>query len=157
MPTALKKLGYNNAIYGKWHCGESEGRYATDKGFDYWYGINGTWDYCLWPEDKWFRQRRPGTRVCSGIDRPGQLEKVKVLDPEVKRTIDLEFLEKAGQWMADSVSKDEPFFIYFNHSQLLHFPTGPREEYQDSSNGGEVADCLQQIDGDFQNAAGQDR
>jgi arylsulfatase len=146
---SLKKLGYNNAIYGKWHCGESEGRYATDKGFDYWYGINGTWDFSLWPEDKWFAKENLEPEYVMESVGPGKLEKIKVLDREAKRTIDLEFLEKAGQWMADSVAKDEPFFVYYNHSQV-HFPTVARKEYQNSSNGGEVADCLQQIDGDFQ-------
>jgi hypothetical protein len=94
-------------------------------------------------------QRRFGTRTCHETTGPGELKEVKVLSPAVKQTIDLEFLEKAGQWMEDSVSKDEPFFVYFNHS-LVHFPTVAREEYQGTSNGGEVADCLQQLDGDFQ-------
>jgi hypothetical protein len=30
----LKALGYSNAIYEKWHCGENVGRLPTDKGFD---------------------------------------------------------------------------------------------------------------------------
>ncbi|MFC2042925.1 sulfatase-like hydrolase/transferase, partial [Chloroflexota bacterium] len=70
------------------------------------------------------------------------------LDAEVRRNIDLEFLEKATQWMEDSVGKNEPFFIYFNHSNI-HFPTLPRKEYEDSSDGGHVADCIQMLDSDF--------
>jgi arylsulfatase len=73
---------------------------------------------------------------------------VKVLDKEVRRNIDLEFLEKAGRWMEDSKAKNKPFFIYFNHSNM-HFPVLPRTEYQHSSMGGAVADCIQMIDGDF--------
>jgi len=146
---SLKKLGYSTAIYGKWHCGESEGRYPTDKGFDYWYGINGTWDYCLWPEDPWFAKEDIEPEHVIESTGPGEIREVKVLDPAVKRTIDLEFLDKAGQWMTDAVAKDEPFFIYFNHS-LLHFPTTPREEFAHASNGGDVGDCVQQIDADFQ-------
>ena len=144
----LKELGYNNAIYGKWHCGEGEGRYATDKGFDYWYGIHGTWDFCMWPEDKWFAEEDLEPEYVIESTGPGDETKVKLLTPEVKRTIDSDFLDKAGQWMEDSVAKGEPFFVYFNHS-LLHFPTVPRDEYKDSSNGGEISDCLQQLDGDF--------
>ena len=144
----LKELGYNNAIYGKWHCGEGDGRYATDKGFDYWYGIHGSWDFCLWPDDKWFTNEDLEPEYVVESKGPGDEKHVKVLTPEVKRNIDLEFLEKAGNWMEDSVSKGEPFFIYFNHS-MLHFPTVPRDEFKDSSNGGEIADCLQQLDADF--------
>ena len=145
----LKELGYNNAIYGKWHCGESEGRYPTDKGFDYWYGINGTWDYCLWPEDRWFANEDIEPEYVMESTGPGKLKKVKLLDREAKRISDQEYLEKAERWIEDSVAKDEPFFVYFNHS-LIHFPTVTRKEYQGSSKGGDVADCVQQIDGDFQ-------
>jgi len=144
----LKELGYSNAIYGKWHCGEEKGRYPTDKGFDYWYGLNGTWDVALWPQDKWFKQENFEPEHILESKSKGDLQEIKVIDAEVRRNIDLEFLEKANRWMEDSVKKDEPFFIYFNHSNI-HFPTLPREEYQDSSNGGVVADCLQMIDGDF--------
>jgi arylsulfatase len=144
----LKGLGYNNAIYGKWHCGEEKGRFATDKGFDYWYGINGTWDTALWPQDKWFKQENFEPEYVLESKSKGDPQRIKILDAEVRRNIDLEFLEKANRWMEDSKEKDEPFFIYFNHSNI-HFPVLPRQEYQDSSNGGAVADCLQMIDGDF--------
>ena len=147
----LKELGYRNAIYGKWHCGEEEGRYPTDKGFDYWYGINGSWDAALWPQDKWFQREDFEPEHVLESKGSGDLREIKVLDAEVRRNIDLEFLEKATQWMDDSVQKKEPFFIYFNyfnHSNV-HFPTLPRKEFEGSSNGGVVADCLQMLDADF--------
>ena len=46
----------------------------------------------------------------------GDVRNVKVLDAEVSRNIDLEFIDKAGRWMEDAKAKDQPFFIYFNHS-----------------------------------------
>jgi arylsulfatase len=146
---SLKKLGYRNAILGKWHCGNEPGRYATDHGFDYWYGIGDTWDVSLWPEDKWFQRTGFEPEYVIESTAPGRVEKVKVLDRQVRRNIDLEFLDKADAWMRDSVAAGEPFFVYFNHSSV-HFPTLPREEYVDSSDGGEVADCIQMVDGDFQ-------
>ena len=33
----LSKQGYATAHYGKWHLGDSEGRYPNDQGFDEWY------------------------------------------------------------------------------------------------------------------------
>jgi arylsulfatase len=146
---SLKQLGYRNAILGKWHCGNEPGRYATDHGFAYWYGIGDTWDVALWPEDKWFRRAGFEPEHVIESKGPGHLENVKILDREVRRNIDLEFLEKAEMWMRDSVEAAEPFFVYFNHSSV-HFPTLPRDEYVDSSDGGEVADCVQMVDGDFQ-------
>jgi len=35
----LAPLGYTSANFGKWHLGDTEGRYPTDQGFDEWYGI----------------------------------------------------------------------------------------------------------------------
>ena len=144
----LKGLGYRNAILGKWHCGEGEGRYPTDKGFDYWYGINGSWDSATWPQDRWFLQESFEPEHVLESKGTGDLQRVRVLDADARRDIDLEFLERATQWMADSAEKDEPFFVYFNHSNV-HFPTLPREEYEGSSDGGLVADCLQMLDADF--------
>lgn len=145
----LKQLGYNNAIYGKWHCGDSEGRYPTDKGFDYWYGIHGTWDVAYWPEDKWFRDAGMKPSHIVESTGQGQIEELDVLDFEARKNFDRTTLDKAKDWMDDSVAKDEPFFVYFNHSQV-HFPTLARDEFVDSSNGGEIGDCVQMVDSDFQ-------
>ena len=32
------------AIVGKWHIGDSDGRWPTDHGFDEWYGIPRSYD-----------------------------------------------------------------------------------------------------------------
>lgn len=144
----LKQLGYRNAILGKWHCGDEPGRYATDHGFDYWYGIGGTWDEAMWPDDKFFKQSGLEPAYVLESSGRGHLERVKVLDRAVRKDIDLEFLEKGKRWMADAVAAGEPFFLYFNHSNV-HFPTLPRDEYVDSSYGGSVGDCIQMVDGDF--------
>ena len=144
----LKELGYSNACYGKWHCGEDVGRLPTDKGFDYWYGLRGTWDVAQWPDDKWFKKENIEPEYMLESKGKGDVRNIKVIDLEVRRNIDLEFMEKAGAWMEDAKAKDQPFFIYFNHSNM-HFPVVARAEYQDTSNGGVVADCIQMIDGDF--------
>lgn len=145
----LKQLGYRNAILGKWHCGDEAGRYPTDHGFDYWYGIGGTWDEAMWPDDKFFKQTDLEPSYVLESSGPGRVERVKVLDRAVRRDIDLEFLAKGTQWIADAVAADEPFFLYFNHSNV-HFPTLPRNEFVDTANGGSVADCIQMLDHDFQ-------
>jgi arylsulfatase len=144
----LKALGYSNAIFGKWHCGEDVGRLPTDKGFDYWYGPPGTWDVAAWPGDKWFKEESFEPDFMLESKGKGEKRRVKVIDEEVRRNVDLELLEKAKTWMGDSKNRGQPFFIYFNHS-CVHFPVLPRAEYQNSSNGGAVADCIQMIDGDF--------
>ena len=144
----LKELGYSSACYGKWHMGEDVGRLPTDHGFDYWYGLNGTWDVAAWPDDPWFKKEKFEPEHIVESKGKGDKQNVKVLDKEVRRNIDLEFLDKAGHWMEAAKAKDQPFFIYFNHSSI-HFPVLPRKEYEHSSNGGPVADCVQEINGDF--------
>jgi arylsulfatase A-like enzyme len=145
----LKQLGYRNAILGKWHCGDEAGRYPMDHGFDYWYGIGGTWDEAMWPDDKFFKRSGLEPSYVLESSGEGNVERVRVLDRAVRKDIDLDFLAKGKQWMFDAVAAGEPFFLYFNHSNV-HFPTLPRDEYVDSSDGGAVADCIQMIDGDFQ-------
>ncbi len=144
----LKELGYSSACLGKWHMGEDIGRLPTDHGFGYWYGPPGTWDVATWPNDPWFKKEKFEPDYMLESKAKGDLRHIKVLDLAVRRDIDLEFLEKAGHWMEDAKAKDKPFFIYFNHSSI-HFPVLPRKEYEHSSNGGAVADCVQEIDGDF--------
>src|SRR5689334_16780186 len=35
----LSARGYATACHGKWHLGDTPGRFPTDRGFDEWYGI----------------------------------------------------------------------------------------------------------------------
>jgi arylsulfatase len=144
----LKELGYSNACLGKWHCGEDVGRLPTDHGFDYWYGIAHSWDEAYWPEDKFFKAEGLEPAYILESRSKGDLRKVKVLDMDVRRDIDLELMDKALRWMEDAKAKDQPFFLYFNHSNI-HLPVLPRAEYKDKSNGGPIADCIQMVDGDF--------
>ena len=50
----LAEAGYGCAAYGKWHVGEGQGRWPTDKGFEEWYGPPRTYDEALWPTDPWY-------------------------------------------------------------------------------------------------------
>ncbi len=36
---ALSAAGYDTAVFGKWHLGDSPGRFPTDQGFDRWWGF----------------------------------------------------------------------------------------------------------------------
>lgn len=40
----LSDDGYATALYGKWHIGDIQGRFPSDKGFDEWWGVPNTWD-----------------------------------------------------------------------------------------------------------------
>ena len=62
----LSDSGYATAIFGKWHLGDTEGRYPTDQGFDEWYGIPNSTDESAWT-------------VLNGFDKAG-LEKTYVME-----------------------------------------------------------------------------
>src|SRR5271156_3814169 len=50
--------GYATSIVGKWHIGDSEGRWPTDHGFDEWYGVPRSYDECFRPDDPWYDAKR---------------------------------------------------------------------------------------------------
>jgi arylsulfatase A-like enzyme len=50
----LSGQGYATGIFGKWHLGDSEGRYPHDRGFDEWRGIPNSSDESFWPQQAGF-------------------------------------------------------------------------------------------------------
>src|SRR5689334_20825662 len=55
MAEMMRDAGYATAIFGKWHLGQTPGRYPTDQGFDEWYGIPNSTNDSFWPENPRFR------------------------------------------------------------------------------------------------------
>jgi arylsulfatase len=51
----LSRAGYTTGAFGKWHLGDTPGRFPTDRGFDEWYGIPNSTDESFWPESTRFR------------------------------------------------------------------------------------------------------
>jgi hypothetical protein len=52
----LVEAGYAIGMFGKWHLGQTEGRFPTDQGFDEWYGIPNSTDEIWWPEQPQFNE-----------------------------------------------------------------------------------------------------
>ena len=144
----FSEAGYATAIVGKWHIGDSTGRWPTDHGFDEWYGIPRSYDECLWPEDPWYDPKRDDvTRVLEG--RKGEpVHELGQLTVEVRRNIDVEYMKRAKDFLKRSKDAGKPFFLYFNHS-MMHFPTVPRAEFKGRTGHGDWADCLLEMDTDF--------
>jgi hypothetical protein len=49
---------------------------------------------------------------------------IDMLTADVRRDIDLEYLQRAEAFMRDTVAQGRPFYLYFNHS-MMHMPTVP--------------------------------
>jgi arylsulfatase A-like enzyme len=148
MGDIFSDAGYATAIVGKWHIGDSPGRWPTDHGFDEWYGIPRSYDESLWLEDPWYRPGRdPVSRVLEG--RKGEpVHELEQLTLEVRRDIDVEYMKRAKAFLKRSVTANKPFFLYFNHS-MMHFPTVPRDAFKGRTGHGEWADSLLELDTDF--------
>ncbi len=134
----LAEKGYVTGAFGKWHLGDSPGRYPTDQGFDEWYGIPNSADESLWVANK------PG-RVMEG--RKGQDPRpVQVLDIDARREIDLNLTAKAIDFMNRGVKAGKPFFAFVPLTQP-HYPTVPAKRFAGTTGNGDWADVLAQMDG----------
>ena len=135
----FSEAGYATAIVGKWHIGDSEGRWPTDHGFDEWYGIPRSYDECLWADDPWYDPKRdPVTHVLESLK--GQpVRELEQLTLEVRRDIDVEYMKRAKDFLKRSTEAGKPFLLYFNHS-MLHLPTIPRAEFKGKTGHGDWAD-----------------
>ena len=145
----LSAAGYSCAVYGKWHVGEGDGRWPTDKGFEEWYGPPRTYDEALWPDDPWYDpERDPVSRMVEIKQGDDDATEGEQMTLEVRRDCDREFLRRADAFIRRKVEADVPFFVYFNHS-MMHMPVVARAEFQGRTGHGEWADSLLEVDTDF--------
>lgn len=173
----LSENGYNNYILGKWHIGETPGRLPTDHGFRYWYGVPRSYGEAYWFDDPYYAPKlNPGdpgynpdtpdrgdpvARVvesCSDItleaveacsaENLNTLQESELLTIDVRRDLDVKYLDRAQQRIEESIDEGKPFFLYFNHT-MMHYPLVPRDEFQGKTGYGDFADSLAQLDADF--------
>ena len=115
LPEALKALGYNTALIGKWHLGVHRKQVPLARGFDYQFGFNGAFSLYT-PERNWSgvinhehqsfsaqHQWKTGRRDQAAILRNGK-------EIVVEQYLTHAFRDETMQYMEDH--KDEPFFIY---------------------------------------------
>ena len=125
LATALKRLGYQTYMSGKWHLGLADGSRPHYHGFDHWYGfMAGCIDFYshifYW-----------------GANKPG---------PDLNPTHDLweddteiwdnghyfteAITEKAITYLRRAAANDEPFFLYVPYN-APHYPMHAPQEYMD--------------------------
>ncbi len=148
MAEMLSDAGYETAIFGKWHLGDSEGRYPIDQGFDEWYGIPNSSDESFWPDSDLFR---PGVdpqvkfeHVMEGR-RGGKAKEVAVYDSAKRLIIDREITDKAKDYMRRKAGGGKPFFLFIPYTQT-HMPVEPEPSRKGSTGNGHWADVLAQTD-----------
>ena len=144
----LSNEGYATGIFGKWHLGDTEGRYPTDQGFDEWNGIPRSSDRAFWPDSNSFApDSHPDvdfTHVMSSFrgQKPKELE---VFDRAKRATIDRDITDHAIDFIKRKASSNQPFFAYLPYTQT-HEPVDPHPDFFGKTGNGSFADVLAQTD-----------
>lgn len=141
----MSQAGYATAHFGKWHLGDVEGRYPSDRGFDEWYGIPRTTDESQFTSSVGFDP--------TVVDLPYIMEgragqpsrQVRVYDLESRRTIDEQLVERSVDFMQRNVAAQRPFFLYLPLVHL-HFPTLPHQDFVGRTGNGDFADSMAEMD-----------
>jgi arylsulfatase A-like enzyme len=144
----LSDAGYSTGMFGKWHLGDSKGRYPTDQGFDEWYGIPNSSDESFWPDSDLFREGvHPQVKtepVMEGHSGSEPIE-VAIYDEAKHLIIDREITDKAIDYMHRSAKSEKPFFLFIPYTQT-HMPVEPDPAWKGKTKNGHWADVLAQTD-----------
>jgi arylsulfatase A-like enzyme len=144
----LADSGYATSIFGKWHLGDTEGRYPTDQGFDEWIGIPRSSDRAFWPDSNSFTPDSHPDAVFTHVMSAKRGEKPKegeVYGREKRKTIDREITDQAIDFIKRKAKGDQPFFTFLSYTQT-HEPVDPHPDYYGKTGNGSFADVLAQTD-----------
>ena len=112
LPQALKKVGYQTALIGKWHLGLEKPDRPHDRGFDLFHGFLGDM------MDDYYNHRRHGNNYMRRGD--------KVLEPKGHAT-DL-FTDWACAYLETRKTNVQPFFLFLSYN-APHTPIQPPKEW----------------------------
>lgn len=131
LATALKPLGYQTALFGKWHLGLIPGCRPEDHGFDEWFGfMAGCVDY--FSHISYWGMNRP-VKVNGAERTANPLHDLWENGKEVWR--DGEYLtdmiaERAVEWVRAAAKSGKPFFLYLPFN-APHYPMHAPQKYKD--------------------------
>jgi len=141
----LSEEGYATGMFGKWHLGDTKGRFPTDQGFDEWYGIANTTDEAMYSSHYAYDSDESVQPYVVDAKKGETPRKVKVYDLDARRLIDGELTDKTIAFMQRNASKGKPFFAFvpFTHA---HLPTLAHPDFAGKTGNGDYADVLAEID-----------
>lgn len=145
MPELLSEQGYATGMFGKWHLGDSKGRFPTDQGFDEWYGIANTTDEAQYSSQFQYDAHvglKPFIQEAQGGKEP---KTVEPYDLSVRRKIDTELTRRAIDFMQRQTKVGNPFFAFVPLTQV-HLPTIPHPDFVGKTGNGDFADAVVEMD-----------
>ena len=139
----LKKRGYTNAIFGKWHLGHREKYLPLQNGFDEYAGLICSND--MWPVDydgkPLIGEKKSYYPPMSFWEGNQPLEKIETLSDQGQIT------SKITSRAVDFINrnKNNPFFLYIPHP-MPHQPIAASENFLGKSELGLYGDVIMEID-----------
>jgi len=144
----LSDTGYATALFGKWHLGDTEGRFPTDQGFDEWIGLPRSSDRAFWPDSNSFTPGSHPDAVFTHVMSAKKGESPKelaVFGRDKRKIIDREITDQAIDFIRRKSKGDQPFFTFLAYTQT-HEPVDPHPDYYGKTGNGSFADVLAQTD-----------
>ncbi|MCP5059219.1 MAG: arylsulfatase [bacterium] len=141
----LADVGYDTAIFGKWHLGDSPGRYPTDQGFDEWWGFPFSTNVATYRDHVGFdAEAATVPHLLEG--RKGEaVSKVEPYTVENRPLIDERIVEKSVSYIQEHAGEEEPFFLFVSWS-LVHHPYLPHPDFDGKSGNGAFSDVMVEHD-----------
>jgi arylsulfatase len=141
----LSEQGYATGMFGKWHLGDTVGRFPTDQGFDEWYGIANTTDEARYSTQFQY-DSEVGLKPFIQQARRGEVpENVMPYNLSVRREIDTELTRRAIDFMQRKRTSEQPFFAFVPLTQV-HLPTLPHPDFAGVTGYGDFADSVVEMD-----------
>ena len=139
----LKRQGYTNAVFGKWHLGHTEKYLPLQNGFDEYAGLicsNDMWpvDYDGKPLTGKKRSYYPTMFFWEGNE---PIAKIETLQDQ--GSITTQITDRAVDFIHRN--KNNPFFLYLPHS-MPHQPIAVSEKFAGKSELGLYGDVMMEID-----------
>lgn len=141
---ALKGLGYDTGMVGKWHLGHLPPYLPTNNGFDSYFGIPYSNDMDRLPSSPEGRAAITEPRV-EYFNVPLLRDAEVVERPADQRTITRRYTDEAVRFI-DEHKGGDPFFLYLAHS-MPHVPLFRSGDYEGVSRRGLYGDVIEEIDG----------
>lgn len=145
IPELMSEAGYVTGMFGKWHLGDTKGRFPTDQGFDEWYGIANTTDEAMYTSHYGYDPDESVKPFVADATSGGIPKQVKEYNLKTRRTIDKELTDRAIDFMVRSVKKKKPFFAFVPFTQP-HLPTLAHPDFAGKTGNGHYADVIAEID-----------
>lgn len=141
----LSDAGYATGHFGKWHLGNGQGRYPSDRGFDTWWGIDETHDTSLWFDAPGFDTAIAApTHLWEGQrDEPSR--KLRPYDRHERALFDETAFRLGAEFIRAHANGPKPFFAYLPIA-FPHFPVLPHPDFAGRTGHGDFADGLVELD-----------